>query len=158
MNKLIQNIIDISNHDNNRIDWDDYFISTALLISCRSSCSRLHVGCVLVCDNRIISAGYNGFLPGATHQSIVINEGSHSHEQATVHAEQNAIVDCANRGVSTAGATAYITHYPCINCFKILVAAGIKEIKYLHVYKNDPNVEKLIKSLINKPIILTKLN
>ena len=158
MNKLIQNIINISNHNNSRIDWDDYFISTALLISCRSSCSRLHVGCVLVYNNRIISAGYNGFLPGAIHQSIVINDGSHSHEQATVHAEQNAIADCANRGVSTVGATAYITHYPCINCFKILVAAGIREIKYLHDYKNDLNVEKLIKSIINKHITLTKLD
>ena len=158
MNKLIQNIINIKdNHDNYRIDWDDYFISNALLISCRSPCERLHVGCVLVYNNRIISAGYNGFLPGAYHQSILLIEGSHTHEQATVHAEQNAIADCANRGVSTVGATAYITHYPCINCFKILIAAGIKEIKYLHDYKNDINVEKLIKSIINKKISLIKL-
>jgi dCMP deaminase len=157
MNKLIQNIINISNNDN-QIDWDDYFISTALLISCRSPCTRLHVGCVLVYNNRIISAGYNGFLPGANHQSIIVSEGSHTHEQATVHAEQNAIADCANRGVSTFGAIAYITHYPCINCFKILVAAGIIEIKYLHEYKNDLNVEKLIKSMNSKNIVLTKLN
>jgi dCMP deaminase len=162
MNKLIQNIINISNHNHdyhdNRIDWDDYFISTALLISCRSPCERLHVGCILVYNNRIISAGYNGFLPGALHKSIVMTEGSHTHEQATVHAECNAIADCANRGVSTVGATAYITHYPCINCFKILVAAGIREIKYLHDYKNDLNVEQLIKSMISKHIVLTKLN
>lgn len=155
MNKLIQNIID--NNTSHRIDWDDYFISTALLISCRSSCNRLHVGCVLVYNNRIISAGYNGFLPGAHHNSIIKTEGNNNHEQATVHAECNAIADCANRGVSTVGATAYITHYPCINCFKILVAAGIKEIKYLHDYKNDPNIEKIIKSMINKHFIITKL-
>jgi dCMP deaminase len=155
MNKLIQDIININN--DNRINWDDYFISTALLISCRSPCHRLHVGCILVYNNRIISAGYNGFLPGALHQSIIMTEGNHTHEQATVHAECNAIADCANRGVSTVGATAYITHYPCINCFKILVAAGIREIKYLHDYKNDVNVEKLIKSMISKHIILTKL-
>ncbi len=158
MNKLIQNIINISNHDNHeRIDWDDYFISTALLISCRSPCHRLHVGCVLVYNNRIISAGYNGFLPGALHNSIIKFEGDNSHEQATVHAECNAIADCAHRGVSTIGATAYITHYPCINCFKILIAAGIKEIKYLHDYKNDPNVDKLLKSMINKSIIISKI-
>jgi dCMP deaminase len=155
MNKLIQDIINISN--DNRIDWDDYFISTALLISCRSPCHRLHVGCVLVYNNRIISAGYNGFLPGASHTSIINTEGSNNHEQATVHAECNCIADCANRGVSTIGCTAYITHYPCINCFKTLIAAGIREIKYLHDYKNDINVEKLIKSMINKHIIITKL-
>jgi dCMP deaminase len=159
MNKLIQDIINISN--DNRIDWDDYFISTALLISCRSPCHRLHVGCVLVYNNRIISAGYNGFLPGASHTSIITSiintEGSNNHEQATVHAECNCIADCANRGVSTIGCTAYITHYPCINCFKTLIAAGIREIKYLHDYKNDVNVEKLIKSMVDKHIIITKL-
>ena len=156
MNKLIQDIINVSNN-NDRIDWDDYFISTALLLSCRSSCKRLHVGCVLVNNNRIISAGYNGFLPGAHHTSIIKTEGSNNHEQATVHAECNTISDCASRGVSTIDATAYITHYPCINCFKILVAAGIKEIKYLHDYKNDENIEKIIKSMINKKLNITKL-
>ena len=148
MNKLIQNIINIST--NERIDWDDYFISNALLISCRSPCSRLHVGCVLVYNNRIISAGYNGFLPGALHNSIITTEGNQTHEQATVHAECNAIADCANRGVSTIGCTAYITHYPCINCFKILVAAGIKEIKYLYDYKNDKNIELLLNNMDHK--------
>jgi dCMP deaminase len=160
MNRLIQNIINISENKSsiNRIDWDDYFISTALLISCRSPCHRLHVGCVLVYNNRIISAGYNGFLPGAMHNSIIKIEGNNNHEQATVHAECNAISDCANRGVSTIGATAYITHYPCINCFKILIASGIREIKYLHDYKNDPNVETIRESIINKHIIITKLS
>jgi dCMP deaminase len=155
MNRIIQEIINKYNDD--RIDWDDYFISTALLISCRSPCHRLHVGCVLVYNNRIISAGYNGFLPGAQHHSIVKTEGNNSHEQATVHAECNAITDCAYRGVSTVGATAYITHYPCINCFKILVAAGIREIKYLHNYNDDENIEKIIKSMINNKVIITKL-
>ena len=157
MNKLIQDIINVS-HGKERIDWDDYFISTALLISCRSPCHRLHVGCVLVYNNRIISAGYNGFLPGAYHHSIIKHEGNNTHEQATVHAECNAIADCAHRGVSTVGATAYITHYPCINCFKILVAAGIREIKYLHNYKDDENIEKIIKSMINNKIVIIKIN
>jgi len=59
---------------------------------------------------------------------------------ATVHAEQNAITDCAKRGVSCAGASAYITHYPCINCMKMLCAAGIKDVKYTNDYNNDPLV------------------
>lgn len=128
---------------NQKLSWEEYFMSTALLISCRSSCNRLHVGCVLVKNNRIISAGYNGFLPGAPHESIVVN----NHEVATVHAEQNAISDCANRGVSVKDATAYITHYPCINCAKILASSGIKEIIYLNDYKNDVNVEKLLNDI-----------
>jgi dCMP deaminase len=122
-----------------RMDWDDYFMSMALLISSRSSCERLHVGCVLVKDTHVISVGYNGFLAGLPHESKVVG----GHEQATVHAEQNAIADCAKRGISTIGATAYITHYPCINCFKILISAGIAEIKYHKEYKNDPLVREL---------------
>jgi dCMP deaminase len=141
----------------NRLNWDEYFMETALLISRRSPCERLHVGCVLVKNNRIISAGYNGFLPGAHHISIITEVNKNTHEQATVHAEQNAIADCANRGVSTKDAIAYITHYPCINCFKILVASGIKEIKYLNDYKNDENINKLINSMENKINIIQLL-
>jgi dCMP deaminase len=154
MNKHIQNIINIHN---DRINWDDYFISNALLISCRSPCTRLHVGCILVKNNRIISSGYNGFLPGSNHVSIITTDNNTTHEQATVHAECNAISDCANRGVSTQCAIAYITHYPCINCFKILVASGIKEIKYLHDYKNDKNIEILLNNT-NNQIIINKIN
>ena len=98
----------------------------------------------------IISVGYNGFLPKAPHKSIVRD----NHEQATVHAEQNAITDCAKRGVNTNGSTAYITHYPCINCAKILIASGIKEIKYNEDYKNDPVVIELLNSL---NIVISKI-
>lgn len=115
-------------------------MSTAQLISRRSACSRLNVGCVLVRDNRIVSAGYNGFLPGAPHHSRV-HDG---HEQATVHAEQNAIADCARRGVSTDGCVCYVTHYPCLNCAKILAAAGIREIRYGTDYRNAPLVEEIM--------------
>ena len=148
--ELVDKISQLINDNSSKISWDEYFISTALLLSCRSACNRLHVGCVLVKNNRIISGGYNGFLPGAPHESIIVD----NHEIATVHAEQNSIADCASRGVSVAGATAYITHYPCINCAKILAASGIKVIKYLNNYKNDPNVLKL---LSNSNIDIIKL-
>jgi len=127
-----------------RLSWDEYFMATAFLIASRSVCERLNVGCVVVSGgigkNRLIAAGYNGFLPGAPHTSRVRN----NHEQGTVHAEQNAIADAARRGISLAGATAYITHYPCINCAKVLAAAGISLIKYHHNYNNDPLVNELL--------------
>ena len=128
----------MSKSEDKRLSWDEYFSKIVIVTSERSPCERLHVGCVLVKDNRIISNGYNGFLPGFVHQSIVID----NHEQATVHAEQNAITDCAKRGVSCDGATAYITHYPCIICTRLLIASGIKEIKYLNDYRNHSLVEK----------------
>ncbi len=126
-----------------RPTWDDYFKEIVQVTAKRSPCERLHVGCILIRDNRIISQGYNGFLPGCEHRSI-IRDG---HEQATVHAEQNAIADCARRGTSCEGCTAYITHYPCIICCRILFAAGITSIKYIHDYKNDPLVPFLIEQM-----------
>lgn len=127
-----------------RPSWDEYFMATALLMASRSSCERLNVGCVIVSGgaqkNRIIAAGYNGFLPGASHTSR-LRDG---HEQATVHAEQNAISDAARRGVSLEGATAYVTHFPCINCAKILAAAGVRLIKYHRDYRNDDLVKDLL--------------
>ena len=116
-----------------RPDWNEYFAKIVWLTKERSPCNRLQVGCLLVKDNRIISQGYNGFLPGAQHKSIVRN----NHEQAIVHAEQNAIVDCAKRGVSCKDSIAYVTHYPCIICCRLLLASGIKKIYYLEDYKND---------------------
>jgi dCMP deaminase len=124
-----------------RPTWNDYFKEIVLVTKKRSACERLQVGCLLVKDNRIISAGYNGFLPGCPHKSIVRN----NHEQATIHAEQNALADCAKRGVSCLNATAYITHYPCIICCRLLLAAEIKEIKYIEDYKNDELVDVFCK-------------
>jgi dCMP deaminase len=136
----IDNIKKTVENFSNRLAWDEYFMSVAYLITSRSTCHRLHVGCIIVKDNRILSSGYNGFLPKAPHKSFVRN----NHEQATVHAEQNAITDCAARGVMVKGGTAYITHYPCINCAKILAASGIISIKYHEDYKNDELVEKIL--------------
>lgn len=124
-----------------RPSWDDYFKEILLATKKRSACERLQVGCLLVKDNRIISQGYNGFLPGCPHESVVRN----NHEQATIHAEQNALCDCAKRGVSCEGSTAYITHYPCIICTRILLASGIEKIKYIEDYKNDELVDVFCK-------------
>ena len=131
-----------------RPTWDEYFKEIVQVTSKRSACERLQVGCLLVKDNRIISQGYNGFLPGCPHKSIVRN----NHEQATVHAEQNALADCAKRGVSCNESTAYITHYPCIICCRLLLASGIKEIKYLEDYKNDELV-KIFSDMMNVSLI-----
>jgi len=131
-------LVELINSDG-RPEWDRFFMAQACLASGRSSCDRLNVGCVVVKNNRVITTGYNGFLKGAPHISRVRD----GHEQFTIHAEQNAICDAANRGVSMENATSYITHFPCINCFKLLIASGIKEIKYLEDYKNDDLVSEM---------------
>lgn len=133
-----------------RPNWDEYFCEIVKVTASRSPCERLHVGCLFVKDNRIISQGYNGFLPGCPHDSIIRD----NHEQATIHAEQNALCDCANRGVSCDQSIAYITHYPCLICARLLIAAGIKEIKYIHNYRND---ELVLYFAAQKNIIITQL-
>lgn len=127
-----------------RPSWDEYFMATAHLIASRSPCERLHVGCVVVTAgerrNRIVAAGYNGFLPGTPHVSRIRD----AHEQGTVHAEQNAIADAARRGSSVEGCVAYVTHFPCINCAKILAASGIRTVKFHADYRNDPFVADIL--------------
>jgi len=136
---MLSQINEFVKNNKKRLDWDEYFMSIALLASCRSPCERLHVGSVIVKNNRIISMGYNGFICGAPHISRIQD----NHEQSIIHSEINAISDCAKRGTSLDGATIYITHYPCINCFRSIAASNIKEIIYLNNYNNNSIVEEL---------------
>jgi dCMP deaminase len=122
-----------------RPSWEEYFKDLVNLTASRSSCERLNVGCIFVKENRIIAQGYNGYIAGCVHKMVMRD----NHNIATIHAEQNTITDCAKRGVSSDGCTAYITHYPCYNCMKLMVSCGIISIKYINDYKNDELVCKL---------------
>ena len=136
---MLSKITEFANSNQTRLDWDEYFMSIAVLASQRSPCKRLNVGSVIVKNNRLNSMGYNGYIPGAPHISRVQD----NHEQSIIHSEVNAIADCAKRGTSLQGAKIYVTHYPCINCFRSIAACGIKEIIFLHDYKNDEMVQQL---------------
>ena len=104
----------------------------------------MNVGCLFVKDNRIIAQGYNGYIAGCEHKKIIQEDkNGNKHNIATIHAEQNTITDCAKRGVSSNGCTAYITHYPCYNCMKLMVSCGICKINYINDYKNDELVQQL---------------
>jgi dCMP deaminase len=104
-----------------------------------STCTRAKVGCCLVKDGRVIGTGYNGSLPGHVHctdEGCLMQEG---HCIRTLHAEQNALLDCAKRGVSTKGTIIYITHFPCMQCTKFLIMAGVEKVVYLEDYRNEDN-------------------
>lgn len=137
MLSIISNIV---KENKSRLEWDDYFMSIALLASCRSPCKRLNVGSVIIKSNRIVSIGYNGFIAGTPHNSI-IRDG---HEQAIIHSEINALANSNRLGsTSLEEAIIYITHYPCINCFKSIAATGIKEIVYMYDYNNDNLIQEI---------------
>ncbi len=121
-----------------RPDWDSYFMKIANAVSERSTCDRAQVGCVLVLDKRILTTGFNGSPTGQPHCDEVGHLMVEGHCVRTIHAENNAIIQAALHGVSTKGSTCYVTHFPCMNCAKVLVNAGITRLVYGVSYRIDP--------------------
>jgi dCMP deaminase len=117
-----------------RPDWDSYFMDMARKVAERSTCDRAHVGCVLVRDNRVLATGYNGSVSGMPHCDDVGHDIVNGHCKRTIHAEMNAIIQCAIHGVSSKGAIVYVTHYPCYDCAKALVNAGVLVVNYEQTY------------------------
>jgi dCMP deaminase len=120
-----------------RPDWDSYFLKIAFAVSERSTCDRAFVGCVLVLEKRILTTGFNGSPAGQPHCDEVGHLLVDGHCVRTIHAETNAIIQAALHGVSTKGATCYVTHFPCINCTKVLINAGIVRLVYSEAYHID---------------------
>lgn len=117
-----------------RLSWQDYFMANAELISKRSTCNRAYVGAVLVKDNRIIATGYNGGVSALENCDEAGHQMEDGHCIRTVHAEMNALIQCAKEGISTNNTEIYVTHFPCINCSKALLQAGIKKVTYKTAY------------------------
>lgn len=133
-----------------RISWDQFFMAQSHILALRSTCTRLAVGATIVRDKRIIAAGYNGSISGDEH---CIDKGCYvvdNHCIRTVHAEVNALLQCAKYGIPTNGADIYVTHFPCLACSKSIIQAGIKNVYYSSDYKNHPYaIELFQKANIN---------
>ena len=128
-----------------RIPWDQYFMLQAVLLSLRSTCTRLSVGAILVRDQRMIAGGYNGSVSGDKH---CIDDGCYmvdGHCLRTIHAEMNAVLEFRKFGIPTDGAELYVTDFPCLQCTKMLLQAGVKKIHYLRNYNNDSYALELLK-------------
>jgi len=118
------------------IKWDAYFLNIAQAIKLRSSCIRRQVGAVVTKDNRLLATGYNGTPKGITN----CNEGgcprcnsdapsgTALEDCICVHAEQNAIVQAARYGIRIEGADMYCTLFPCKDCAKLIINAGIVRV------------------------------
>lgn len=113
---------------NSEIDkWHIRFLQFATQVSSWSKDPSTKVGCVLVKNRRVISTGYNGFPKGISDDLSRLNDREKKYE-ITVHAEVNSITNAALHGVSTDGASAYVTFSPCSRCASVLINAGIKEV------------------------------
>lgn len=147
MDKLNNN--DVST--NSRPSWDEYFLEIIQLIKQRSTCIRRQVGAIIVKDKRILATGYNGAPTGCSHcldigclrEELGIPSGERHELCRAVHAEQNAIAQAAQYGISVAGASLYVTHQPCTMCAKIVINAGIKRIIYSGDYPDKLSLELL---------------
>lgn len=120
------------------VQWHQVFMNIAVEIAKMSTCSSDHVGCVLTHRNRIIGVGFNGVPSGRNHcvdtpKTIPHKEWAAQNE---IHSELNAVIDAGKRGTLTPGFTAYCTLYPCIDCAKALVAAGVSRIYVQDKWEN----------------------
>lgn len=147
--------------DNERISWDEYFMRFAELAATRTTCLRRSVGAVIVKNKHILATGYNGApkkvphckdLGGCLREKLNVPSGERHELCRVLHAEQNAIIQCAMSGQNIEGATIYITHQPCIICSKMIINAGIKRIVVREGYPD--NLAKQILSEAGLSIIM----
>ncbi len=138
-----------------RISWDEYFMNMAELASRRSTCLRRQVGAVIVKDNQILATGYNGAPKGVPNccdmdeclrEKLHIPSGQRHELCRAVHAENNAITQCAVNGVSCKGGIMYVTASPCNMCLKQIINAGIVKIIAKEVYPDEMSREMLKQS------------
>lgn len=120
-----------------RPSWDEYFMEIADTAAKRATCDRGKSGCVVVKDKNILVTGYVGSPAGLPHcdevghliKTVRHDDGSESeHCMRTVHAEQNALVQAAKRGIALEGATLYCRMTPCRTCGMLIINAGIKRV------------------------------
>ena len=130
------------------------FMKTAETFAELSSARRLHVGAIVVKDDRIISIGYNGMPSGWDNNCE--DDIQHSDDTVTLkskpevlHAETNAIAKLAKSTESGDGAVLFVTHMPCLDCAKLIFQSGIRSVFYRDSYRNTDGVSFLERSGVN---------
>ncbi len=127
-----------------RPTWDQYFMTITRQVAERSTCNRAKVGALIARDKNILATGYNGSpagLPHCTEVGCLIYTSTTPTGEIeencfrTIHAEINAIAQAAKHGAIIRDADIYITHTPCIHCFKVLINTGVRRIYYERPYK-----------------------
>jgi dCMP deaminase len=126
---------------NKQLRWDITFLKMAQLLGENSHCVSRQVGTLFIQDGRILTSGINGTAIGETNcdelfhrqhfDAVTHREWSDVHE---IHAEQNALLFAAKKGISLKGSTVYSTLQPCSQCSKMLAVVGIKRIVFSNYY------------------------
>lgn len=121
-----------------RPNWDEYYLGFLEPASRRSHDAQTKIGCVLVKDNTILTAGYNGFVRDIN-DSKLPNTRPEKYPLMR-HAEKNCLTNCNRLGKSTLGSVAYISCEPCFECYQDLYSAGIIRIVYSNIVKAHMNL------------------
>lgn len=159
---------------------DCVMMETALQFAERSTCARVKLGAVIAVDNHIVSTGYNGNAPGQEHcedhfteifretrdnysPSLTYSEWKRTNEfrekhhawaiRNELHAEANAIIYSARRGISIEGGTIYTVFSPCIFCTKAIIQAGLKRVVYHELYDRPEGLDSIQVLKENKIIV-----
>jgi dCMP deaminase len=116
-----------------------------------SSARRLHVGAIVVKEDRIISIGYNGMPSGWDNncEDEIIDSDSMfllKTKAEVLHAETNAIAKLAKSTESGLGATLFVTHAPCLDCAKLVYQSGINSVFYRNSYRSEDGIRFLEKA------------
>jgi dCMP deaminase len=123
------------------------YMQTAQTFAELSSAQRLHVGAIVVKDDRIISIGYNGMPAGWSNVcEDITEEGDLKTKSEVLHAETNAIAKLARSNESGLGADLFVTHSPCLECAKLIFQAGIKKVFFGKDYRDDSGIKFLVQS------------
>ena len=132
----------------NVLSWDQYYMAVAQIVRLRSKDPKTQVGAVIVKDHRILSTGYNGFPIGLSDKDYPWTKGSEDPTKNkyfyVVHAELNAILNSDN---PVNGSTLFVTKFPCNECVKAIIQAGIKRVIF------DDEIQD--KELMSDPLIYT---
>lgn len=145
--------------ENTRIEnLDSVFKAITVLFAMRGTCKEGRHGAVFVKDGRIIASGYNGSVSGDPHcidvgclknevpEGMAEKDKAHAGKcQRVIHGETNALYFAAKRGISTEGATCYVTKIPCIHCARALIQAGISKVIYLEESRSSSESFELLK-------------
>jgi len=128
----------------------DAYMKVAETFAELSTARRLHVGAIVVKDDRIISIGYNGMPSGWDNNCEIelhqpIGRVDLVTKPEVLHAETNAIAKLAKSTESGDGATMFITHSPCLDCAKLIYQSGIKSVYYRNTYRSEDGIEFLKK-------------
>lgn len=137
------------------ISWNQYFMSIAIVSAMRSKDPSTQVGaCVVDSENNILSLGYNGAPRGFSDDDFNWGKGdpdvTKNKYPYVCHAELNAILNAARKGTSLCGATLYVTLYPCNECAKAIVQAGIKKVIYLDDKDHDKPLTGVSRKILAK--------